>query len=60
MFQKLTYRQVITDNLRVMDMTAISLSLERKIPIIVFNLKKSGNIAKAVAGESIGTLITVE
>ena len=60
MFQKLTYKQVITDNLRVMDMTAISLSMERKIPIIVFNLKKNGNIAHAVAGEKIGTLITVE
>jgi uridylate kinase len=60
MFEKLTYRQVITDNLRVMDMTAISLSMERKIPIIVFNLKKPGNIMKVVSGESgIGTLITV-
>ena len=60
MFQKLTYRQVITDNLRVMDMTAISLSMERKIPIVVFNLKKPGNIARVVAGEPIGTKITVE
>jgi uridylate kinase len=60
MFDHLTYRQVITDNLRVMDMTAISLSMERKIPIIVFNLKKSGNIARVVAGENIGTRITVE
>ena len=60
MFDRLTYKQVINDNLRVMDMTAISLSMERKIPILVFNLKKAGNIARAVAGESIGTLITVE
>ena len=60
MFDKLTYRQVITDNLRVMDMTAISLAMERKIPIIVFNLKKPGNIARAVAGEKIGTLISVD
>jgi uridylate kinase len=60
MFDRLTYRQVIADNLRVMDMTAISLALERKIPIIVFNLKKPGNIARAVAGERIGTLITHE
>jgi uridylate kinase len=59
MFHQLTYRQVLADNLRVMDMTAISLSMERKIPIIVFNLKKSGNIARAVAGETIGTLITI-
>ncbi|MCL2647186.1 MAG: UMP kinase [Phycisphaerales bacterium] len=60
MFQKLTYKQVLNDNLRVMDMTAISLAMERKIPIIVFNLKKPGNIAKAVAGDPIGTLITIE
>ena len=60
MFKRLTYKQVINDNLRVMDMTAISLSMERKIPILVFNLKKTGNIARAVAGEEIGTLITVE
>ncbi len=60
MFERLTYKQVINDNLRVMDMTAISLSMERKIPILVFNLKKSGNIARAVAGEKIGTWITVE
>jgi uridylate kinase len=60
MYDRLTYKQVIADNLRVMDMTAISLSMERKIPILVFNLKKSGNIARAVAGKKIGTLITVE
>jgi len=60
MFDKLTYRQVITDSLRVMDMTAISLSMERKIPIIVFNLKKAGNIAKVVAGEKIGTRISID
>ena len=60
MFDRLTYKQVINDNLRVMDMTAISLSMERKIPILVFNLKKTGNIMRAVTGESIGTLITVD
>lgn len=55
--ERLTYRQVLTDNLRVMDMTAISLAMESKIPIVVFNLKKKGNIARVVAGEPIGTLI---
>ncbi len=60
MFDKLTYKQVITDNLRVMDMTAISVSMERKIPILVFNLKKPGSIARAVAGEKLGTLITAD
>lgn len=60
LFTRLTYRQVITDNLRIMDMTAISLAMERKIPILVFNLKKPGSIARAVAGEDIGTLITAD
>ncbi len=56
-FSELTYRQVITDNLRVMDMTAISLAMESKIPIIVFNLKKPGNILRVITGEAIGTRI---
>jgi len=60
MFQRLTYKQVLNDNLRVMDMTAISLAMERQIPIIVFNLKTPGNIAKAVTGSPIGTLITID
>ena len=60
LFTRLTYRQVITDNLRIMDMTAISLAMERKIPILVFNLKKPGSIARAVAGQDIGTLITAD
>ncbi len=55
--EHLSYRQVLTDNLRVMDMTAISLAMESKIPIIIFNLKKTGNIVRAVSGEAIGTLI---
>ena len=60
MFDRLTYKQVLADNLRVMDMTAISLAMERRIPILVFNLKKSGSIARAVAGETIGTRISME
>ncbi len=57
-FEQLTYRQVITDNLRVMDMTAISMAEENNVPIIVFNMKTPGNIARVVAGEPIGTLVT--
>lgn len=61
MFDKLTYKQVITDNLRVMDMTAISLAMERKIPILVYNQKKPGSIIRAVtSNEKLGTLITAE
>jgi uridylate kinase len=57
-FKQLTCKQVLTDHLRVMDMTAISMALECRIPILVFNMKKRGNIARAVDGEDIGTLIT--
>jgi uridylate kinase len=60
MYTRLTYKQAINDNLRIMDMTALSLAMERKIPILVFNLKKPGTIAQAVAGEPIGTLITAD
>jgi len=48
---------VLSRELEVMDLSAISLCKERKLPIVVFNLKKKGNIAKAVKGENIGTLI---
>jgi uridylate kinase len=59
-YERLTYKQAINDNLRIMDMTALSLAMERKLPILVFNMKVAGNIAKAVAGEPIGTLLTVD
>jgi len=48
---------VLTRNLGVMDSTAISLSMENKLPIIVFNLMKKGNIKKAIIGNKIGTYI---
>ncbi|NIA21515.1 MAG: UMP kinase [Anaerolineaceae bacterium] len=57
-FDRLTYQEVFEKQLRVMDLTAISLCMESGIPIVVFNLKKSGNIARVIAGESIGTTIT--
>jgi len=59
-YDHLTYKQVINDNLRVMDMTAISLAMERKIPILVYNAKVPGNILKAVNGDTIGTLVSAE
>jgi uridylate kinase len=56
----LTYKQVLNDGLRVMDATAISLCMENALPIVVFDGTKPGNIAKAVAGEEIGTLVAEE
>ncbi|KAE8721705.1 Uridylate kinase [Hibiscus syriacus] len=53
----LTYHEVTSKDLSVMDMTAITLCQENNIPVVVFNLTKAGNIAKAIKGESVGTLI---
>ncbi|MBI5359925.1 MAG: UMP kinase [Planctomycetes bacterium] len=57
-YEKLAYLDVINQKLKVMDSTAISMCMENKLPIIVFNLKKAGNIVKAVKGEKIGTVIS--
>ncbi|UJS16476.1 MAG: UMP kinase [Candidatus Jettenia sp.] len=56
-YEKLTYMDVLSNRLGVMDLTAISLSMENKLPIIVFNMNKRENIKKAIIGESIGTYI---
>ncbi|MHC4790734.1 MAG: UMP kinase, partial [Planctomycetota bacterium] len=57
LFKKLSYDEVLKKNLRVIDHSAISLCRENKIPIIVLNIFKEGNITKAVCGELVGTLI---
>ena len=56
-YQTLTYGHVLNQDLRVMDSTAIALCKENNIPIMVFDLSVSGNIYRAVMGESIGTLV---
>ncbi|MCQ2381482.1 MAG: UMP kinase [Acidaminococcaceae bacterium] len=57
MYKKLDYIDVIQQKLCVMDTTAISLCMDNKIPIVVFNIDKKGNILKAAMGENIGTVI---
>jgi uridylate kinase len=57
LFDKLSYQDVLEKNLRVMDHSAISLCRDNKIPIIVLNIFKKGNITKAICGESVGTVI---
>jgi uridylate kinase len=57
LFPEITYLEVLNRNLRVMDATAISLCMENKLPIIVFNLKQQGNMKKVVAGERVGTVV---
>lgn len=58
LYSELDYVTVVERQLRVMDSTAISHCMEHKMPIMVFNYLKDGNIQKAVAGEKVGTLIS--
>ena len=57
-FDKLTYLKALNMRLQVMDATALSLCLDNKLPIIVFDLQTPGSIEKAVCGEPIGTLVS--
>ena len=56
-FESLTYIDVLKKRLQVMDATAISLCMDNKLPIVVFDLTKSGNIKRVVLGEKIGTVV---
>lgn len=56
-FDDITYMEVIEKQLRVMDMTAISLAMDNHLPLVVFNLKEKGNIKRVGCGEAIGTYI---
>ena len=59
-FERISYQEVLEKQLKVMDASAISLCMDNNLPIMVFNMKESGNILKAVSGDlSIGTLVTV-
>ena len=59
-FDRLSYAEVLERRLKVADATAISLCMDNGLPIVVFDLLAEGNIARAVAGEKIGTLISAE
>jgi uridylate kinase len=56
-FKALTYIEAINRRLRVMDTTALTLCMENKLPIVVFNLHQPGNIRRVVLGEPIGTVL---
>jgi uridylate kinase len=60
LYENLTYDQVRSENLRVMDPTAIAHCMEHNLPILVFNYRADGNIERAVRGEPIGTRVTCE
>ncbi len=57
-FEELKYLDVLKQGLKVMDATAVSLCMDNNLPIIVFNLKKEGNIKKVIMGEKIGTMVS--
>ncbi len=57
-YDAISYLQVLQERLQVMDATAISLCMDNKLPILVFNLKTPGNIRRVVMGETIGTMVT--
>ncbi|MBF6569208.1 MAG: UMP kinase [Candidatus Binataceae bacterium] len=56
-FDRLTYIEVLQRNLKVMDSTAISMCMDNRLPIVVFNLRKQGNIQRVLMGEKIGTWV---
>lgn len=58
-FNSLSFDEVFEKNLKVMDMTAFTLSHENKLPIIVFDMNKEGNLERLIDGENIGTLVNV-
>ncbi|MFB0532090.1 MAG: UMP kinase, partial [Desulfatiglandales bacterium] len=60
LFSRISYERVLTEKLRIIDLTAISMAMEQQIPIIVFNIGKRGNIEKIVSGYKVGTLVAGE
>ena len=56
-YDRISYLEVLNRQLKVMDLTAISLCMDHKLPIVVFDMKKEGNIAAAIRGENIGTFV---
>ena len=58
-FDSISFKDVINKGLKVMDMTAFTLSEENKLPIIIFDMNKKGNLLKLVSGEKIGTVVDI-
>jgi uridylate kinase len=57
-YDRVSYLQVLQERLQVMDATAISLCMDNRMPIVVFNMKEAGNIRRVVMGEAVGTTVT--
>ena len=56
-FERLTYEEVLEKKLRVMDLTAVTLCMENKLPIVVFSVQQDGNMLRAAKGEPVGTIV---
>jgi uridylate kinase len=56
-YEKISYTDVLTRNLKVMDATAISLCRDNGLPLVVFNLQRAGNIRRVICGEAVGTVV---
>ncbi len=57
-FETITYDEILSRGLKIMDLTAITMCKENKMPIYVFNMDEVGNLARVIRGEKIGTLVT--
>lgn len=57
-FDEISYMEILQRNLRVMDMTAVSLCKDNDLPMIIFSMNQPGNIRRAIAGEKVGSLVT--
>src|SRR5437868_192347 len=57
-YDRITFAECISKNLRVMDMTAFTLCMENSLPIVVFDMNRPGNLRRVVTGEKVGTLVT--
>jgi uridylate kinase len=57
-YDRVSYLQVLQERLQVMDATAISLCMDNRLPIVVFNLRTPGNIRRVIMGEAVGTVVT--
>jgi uridylate kinase len=57
-FDEITYKSVLEKGLKIMDLTAFTLSEENNLPIVVFDMDTKGNLQKLLGGENIGTLVS--
>jgi uridylate kinase len=59
-FDEITYDRVLSDNLKVMDATAVALCRENNIPIVVFSIRERGNVARVLGGQGVQTIVKEE